>query len=249
LIGGSIELALARLPDPLAIAALDRGDDLSILAGSDLVILAAPVSENIRLLSILPRYLSGPTLITDTGSTKERIVEAAAALPLHLHFIGGHPIAGAVTSGRGAAKADLFDGKPWILTPAPGSTPQDLAQLQTLVLSMGARPHVMESREHDRLLAFISHLPQLAVSALMHVVGEAAGEDGLRLAGAGLRDSTRLASSPTGIWRDIVSSNRASVNAALDELIMALQRVRDDEGTAAVEAIFTSAAKWNARLD
>ena len=249
LIGGSIELALSRLPDPPPVAALDREDDLSILVQSDLVILAAPVSENIRLLSVIPVYLAAGTLITDTSSTKQRITEAAGALPPHLHFIGGHPIAGAATPGRGAAKADLFDGKPWILTPGAAASTEDVDRLRALVTAIGGRPQVMAAAEHDRLFALTSHLPQLAASALMHVVGERAGVAGLRLAGSGLRDSTRLASSPGTLWRDIVDSNRPNVNSALDELIVALQRIRDDKGTDAVEAIFSSAAHWKSQLE
>jgi|SRR5215204_1088985 len=238
-----------RLARPPTVAALDRGDDLRKLADADLVILAAPISENVRLLSILPDHLAAGTLITDTGSTKLRIVEAAAGLPPQLHFIGGHPVAGAATAGPACARADLFEGKPWILTPGPAGAHEDVERLQALVSAIGARPHAMSAAEHDRLLAFISHLPQLAVSALMHVAGEKAGESGLHLAGPGLRDSTRLASSPAALWRDIVESNRSSVNNALDELIAALQRIRDDEGTETMDAMFASAAAWKARLD
>jgi prephenate dehydrogenase len=248
LIGGSIELALSRLSDPPAVAALDREDDLCILRDSDLVILAAPVSENIRLLAVLPKYLAHGTLITDTSSTKERIVEASAALPSQLHFIGGHPVAGAAASGRAAARPDLFDGKPWIFTPGPAASVDDLDRLQALVTSIGATPHVMGPAEHDRLFAFTSHLPQLAASALMHAVGEQAGDEGLRLAGSGLRDSTRLASSPAAVWRDIVETNRSNINSALDQLIAALERIRADNGTDEVQAILSSAAEWKSRL-
>jgi prephenate dehydrogenase len=215
----------------------------------DLVILAAPISENIRLLSVLPAYLSEPALITDTGSSKQSIVDAAAGLPAHIQFLGGHPIAGAAGSGRALATAELFEGRPWILTPTIGVAAQDLDRLTRFVHRLGAESHVMAPADHDRLLAFISHLPQLAVSALMHVVGEEAQADGLRLAGPGLRDSTRLASSPGALWRDILESNRVNVNAALDELIYALQRIRDDQGTGTMEALFASAAAWKGRLE
>ncbi len=107
----------------------------------------------------------------------------------------------------------------------------------------------MGPAEHDRLFALTSHLPQIAASVLMHVVGEKAGDAGLRLAGSGLRDSTRLASSPGALWRDIVETNRFNINTALDQLIVALERIRDDNGTGAVEAIFSSAAEWKSRLD
>jgi prephenate dehydrogenase len=249
LIGGSIELALRRLPVPPRIAALDQEDDLLQVTECDLVILAAPISENIRLLSVLPSYLPGEALITDTGSSKQGIVNAAAALPAHLHFLGGHPIAGAAAGGRASARADLFDGRPWILTPTAGAAAHEVDRLRRFVNRLGAAPHAMTPADHDRVLAFISHLPQLAVSALMHVVGEGAHEDGLALAGSGLRDSTRLANSPGPLWRDIVDSNRSNVNAALDQLIDTLQQIRNDEGIGTLEAVFASAAEWKHRLE
>ena len=89
-------------------------------------------------------------------------------------------------------------------------------------------PESDDAEPHDRLMAYISHLPQLAVSALMQVVGERAGREGLRLAGTGLRDTTRLASSPAGTWRDVTATNVDAVGAAIDDLTLALQRLKTD---------------------
>jgi prephenate dehydrogenase len=249
LIGGSIDLALGRLEHPPVIQALDAGDDLARASGADLIILAAPISANIRILGELGRTLTHDALITDTGSTKEATVAAAEALPANLQFIGGHPIAGAAAGGRAAARADLFDGKPWILTPDRRTRPQQLETLRLFVQSVGAAPRVMDAGEHDRLLAFISHLPQLTISALMHVAGNAAGERGLALAGPGLRDSTRLAASSAALWHDIIATNRANVNAALDDLIGALQRLRDQRDADGLAQVFADAASWKERLD
>jgi prephenate dehydrogenase len=109
----------------------------------------------------------------------------------------------------------------------------------------------MDAADHDRLLAYISHLPQLAVSALMHVVGSHAREDGLVLAGRGLRDTTRLASSPAPTWRDIVGTNEDNIARALDDFIAALEQLRPGPGAdhAALSEIFLSAAKWKGVLD
>ena len=110
---------------------------------------------------------------------------------------------------------------------------------------IGAVPRVLPPPEHDRLLAFLSHLPQLAASALMHVVGTEAGGDGLALTGRGLADTTRLASSPASIWRDICATNRDEVAAALDALIAELRGLRDDLGTGdALGRVFASAEEW-----
>ena len=107
----------------------------------------------------------------------------------------------------------------------------------------------MSPTEHDRVLAFISHLPQLTASALMHVVGNGAGEKGLGLTGRGLADTTRLASSPASIWRDICATNADEIGPALDGLVAVLQKLRDGlETDEPVDQLFDSAAAWRAVL-
>jgi prephenate dehydrogenase len=245
LIGGSILLALRERQPEAEVIALDRGDDLARVRGADLVVLAVPIREIIAILPDLRPHLAPDALVTDTGSTKAAVVDAAAGL----RFIGGHPIAGAAASGRNAARSDLFDGRPWILTPTSAVDEHDQARLRRLLESLGARVHVLGANEHDRLLAVVSHLPQLTVSALMYVAGACAGDDGLAVAGSGLRDSTRLASSPADIWRDIVATNRANVTAAIDALIEALSQLRDDDDGQQLQHVFESAARWKQILD
>ena len=248
MIGGSIELGLRRLDNPPAVVALDKGDGLDAADGADLIILAAPIGENIRILSQLPARVTGHAVITDTGSTKVTTVAAAENLPPRLRFIGGHPIAGAASGGFVAASGDLFDGRPWILTPTSRASAGDVARLRSLVESLGATLHEMEPEAHDRVLALVSHLPQLAASALMQVAGQGAGREGLAVAGSGLRDSTRLAGSPAALWRDIAASNRTHINTALDSLIGALQRLRN-EPDEALPQVFQEAAAWKLVLD
>ncbi len=110
-------------------------------------------------------------------------------------------------------------------------------------------PSVMPADQHDRVLAFLSHLPQLTASALMGVVGQAVGPDGLALAGRGLIDTTRLASSPSGIWRDITASNADQIGPALDALIAVLQGLRDDLSSGdRLGEVFADAAAWREQL-
>jgi prephenate dehydrogenase len=245
LIGGSIELAVReRLPN-VDVAALDRGDDLAKVGSADLVVLAAPILDIIRLLETIRPHVAAQCVLTDTGSTKSAIVESAAGL----RFVGGHPIAGAAASGLAAARADLFAGCGWILTPAAATDPADVARVQQFVAGIGAHPRVIDPAEHDRLFAYLSHLPQVVISALMHTVGTNAGVDGLALSGGGLRDSTRLAASPAGIWRDVIDTNRAQIAAALDEVIATLTEIRDDATGGALETIFDSAAHWKRALE
>jgi prephenate dehydrogenase len=265
LIGGSIALAARQIwPSSLVIAvdnkdvletamrlhAIDvAADDLIVLAEADLVILAAPVRQNLLLLEELDEYVKRPAVVTDTGSTKRAIVAAARALPSRLTFVGGHPLGGAAASGLVHARPELFRGRPWLLTPSGDGRTDALDRLGAFVRALGASPHVMDVEAHDRLLAFLSHLPQLTASALMQVVGQAVGEEGLSLAGRGLVDTTRLASSPSEIWKDIVTTNADRVGEALDTLIAILQELRRDlrSGDRLTE-VFEEAARWREKL-
>jgi prephenate dehydrogenase len=266
LIGGSIALRARELwPSSLVIAvdqkdvleaamrlhAIDvAADDLVVLAEADLVVLAAPVRQNIELLEELAENVRQPAIITDTGSTKRDVVAAAAKLPPRFTFIGGHPLAGAAQGGLERARPDLFEGRPWILTTQAASDHSaPLEKLSAFVRALGAEPRVMEAGAHDRLLAYLSHLPQLTASALMQVVGDAVGQDGLSLAGRGLADTTRLASSPDDIWKDIAATNRDEIGPALDALIEVLRALRTDlaEGDRLGE-VFADARRWRERL-
>jgi prephenate dehydrogenase len=267
LIGGSIALAARQLwPKALVIGvdnkdvletamrmhAIDvAADDLIVLAEADVVILAAPVKANIGLLGELDDNVRQPAVVTDTGSTKREIVAAAGALPARFTFVGGHPLAGAAQGGLEHARPDLFSGRPWLLT-ADGATDAGsaaLAKLTEFIQALGAVPRVIGVQAHDRMLAFLSHLPQLTASALMQVVGDAVGQDGLALAGRGLADTTRLASSPPDIWRDIAATNADEIGPALDTLIALLQDLRRDlqEGDRLAE-VFADASRWRAAL-
>jgi prephenate dehydrogenase len=272
LIGGSIALAVRRsLPD-VRIVAIDSsqsvldtalrtnlansgGADLSLAEGHDLVVLGAPVRQNIEILERIAAQVRGDVLVTDVGSTKAETIAAARTLPPRIRFIGGHPVAGAAVGSIEGVRRDLFQGRPWILTPLPDDDPQatrrdDLAKVQSFVEHLGAVPCILTPDEHDRLMAYISHLPQVAISALMHVVGERVGHDGLLLAGSGLRDSTRLAASPAGTWRDIASTNAPAISVAIGDLIAVLERLKDDAATGEeLTRVFDSAARWKGFLD
>jgi prephenate dehydrogenase len=249
LIGSSIRRAVERAWPDIRIVALDHGDDLAGIVGAQLVILAAPVRANIRLLDAVQPHVGRDTVVTDTGSTKRVICAAAMARGCDA-FIGGHPMAGAARGGAANARADLFAGRPWILTPAPRNRSGAVSRLDTFVSGLGAVPHVMTPELHDRFVGAVSHLPQLTSSALMHVVGKLAGDAGLELAGAGLMDTTRLASSPADIWEDIAATNADVLRDALDQLIRTLAELRDtlDSGEA-LDAVFTSANRWRTTLD
>jgi prephenate dehydrogenase len=215
----------------------------------DLVILAAPVRTNIELLRELDDHVHQPAVVTDTGSTKRAVVEAARALPPKFTFIGGHPLGGGAKGGLENARPDLFKGRPWLLTPSRDSGGEAFEKLTAFVTALGAVPRSLDPVAHDRLLAFLSHLPQLTASALMQVVGDAVGQEGLALAGRGLADTTRLASSPAEIWRDIAATNADEIGPALDVLIAMLQDLRRDLPTGdRLADVFSSAAVWRRAL-
>jgi prephenate dehydrogenase len=164
-------------------------------------------------------------------------------------FVGGHPLGGGERGGFAFARPDLFAGRPWIFTPDGDSTGDAVERLSRLVTGLEAKPSMMSADEHDRVMAFVSHLPQLAASALMDAVGSTAHSEGLRMAGRGLVDTTRLASSPADVWRDICLTNADSIEKALDCLIQRLTQLRGDLRRGdAVEAVFSAAAKWRAEL-
>jgi prephenate dehydrogenase len=249
LIGASIALAARRAWGGIQITALDRGDDLSKIRGAELVVLSAPVRANIGLLDSIAPFVTPDTVVTDTGSTKRAICAAAVARP-SMDFIGGHPMAGAARGGAVHARADLFDGRPWIITPRPGNPTDAVTRLDSFVSALGAVPHVMTPDLHDRFVGVVSHLPQLTSSALMHVVGKLAGDAGLEIAGAGLMDTTRLATSPPGIWKDIAATNDDVLREALDQLIRTLTELRTTLDTGeGIETVFTSACRWRTTLD
>jgi prephenate dehydrogenase len=266
LIGGSIALAARQIWPSSLVIGVDRkdvletamrlhaidvaADDMVVLAEVDLVVLAAPVRQNIALLDQLDEHVRQPAVVTDTSSTKRAIVDAARALPPRFTFVGGHPLGGAAKGGLEHARPDLFTGRPWLLTPTSDRSGDALEKLFAFVTAFGAEPRVVSIAAHDRMLAYLSHLPQLTASALMQVIGDAVGEDGLALAGRGLLDTTRLASSPSGIWNDIAATNADELRAALDGLIAVLTDLRDDvDNGERLTEVFNAANRWRETLN
>jgi prephenate dehydrogenase len=242
LIGGSFALALRKAgftgdilgvssPGTIAraieLGVVDRGATIEDAARCEWVFLAQPVSVILETLRHLPGLVSPSAIVTDAGSTKRAIVAAASGLA---NFTGGHPMAGKESRGVEAADADLFHGRPWLMTSEPP------AQLREWVESVGALITVMPPEDHDRLVALISHAPQLLSNAISGATEASRG-----FAGPGLESMTRLAGSSFDVWRDILGTNRDNTVAALDRLIAEAQRLRDaldDEDWSSIEDSF-----------
>jgi prephenate dehydrogenase len=243
LIGGSIGLAARErlgcevvgwsrseetLERAVSLGAIDRAAASVAEAcdAADAVFCAAPVGT-LPQLAREALEASGPdTVVTDAGSTKQEIV---AALGDDERFVGGHPLAGAESAGVENARADLFEGARWYLTPTERTGGIHYDRLQRMIASLGARPEAIDAAAHDRLMASISHLPHVLANVLVGQAAAELGGDSERLpeVGPSFRDTTRVAGSNPAIWADIFSSNRDAVTAAIDDAVARLQHAAE----------------------
>lgn len=225
LVGASVGLAARRAGHEVTLSDVDAarvslavelgvGEPWRSGGGADLVVVAVPpdavASEVVRWQQALPA-----AVVTDVASVKSAPIAAARRAGADLaRFVGGHPMAGRERSGPAAARADLFAGRPWVLTPMAETAHDALAAVTSLVVDCDAVPMQLDPQTHDRAVALVSHLPQLVASLLAAGLADAP-EPALALAGQGLRDTTRLAGSDPGLWADILGANAHAVADAL----------------------------------
>jgi len=248
LIGTSVALAARRAWPSLEITEVDRGQPLDPVSGAEIIVLAAPVDVNIRFLTQHGRRFA-TSVITDVGSSKQATIVAARAQGL-ANFVGGHPMAGAASSGPADARADMFDEKPWFLLPR-GADSRAVARVRAFVEALRARPVLLDEdgSEHDRVMAAVSHLPQIVASSLMATVGEATVAGGLEWAGNGLRDTTRLAAGSAETWSSILATNREALRPLLISLADRLQALANQlDDAQAVQRLFDTANLHRRRL-
>lgn len=249
ILGVSSEGALA---DAVAVGAIDRGVTLAEAAGqAELVFLSQSIGRILDTLRHLDPLLRPGALVTDAGSTKNEIVDHARQFIRRGQFLGGHPMAGKELRGAAAAEAGLFQGCTWVLTPDEPSeleTPAARAFVDWLD-RIGARLVALDCDEHDRVVAFTSHLAQLASTALASSVGENLSEERhLRVAGPGLRGMTRLALSSYDLWRDILATNAEHIDRALSRYVQKMEYIRDNLRTRQLQNEFAHGADLAARL-
>jgi prephenate dehydrogenase len=214
-----------------------------------LIYLAQPIGRILDTLHHVDGFVNPGTLITDAGSTKSAIVTTARKHIRRGVFLGGHPMAGKEKRGVAEADADLFRGRTYVLTPHDPEALQTPAAAEFLdwLKRIGALPVILNAEEHDRIVAFTSHLAQLASTALAATVAEHAG-DHLAIAGPGLADTTRLALSPFELWRDILATNSSAIELALTAYIIKLEHLRDNLRTREIESEFEIASALAATL-
>ncbi len=273
LIGASLGLALrergvvgeivglGRSAENLRVArrrgAIDRSerDPARACRDVDLVVVATPVGTIAPLVATLARALPPTAVITDAGSVKAPVVAAVerALGRTASRYCGGHPIAGTEQAGAAAAEHDLLQDRRCILTPTATTTATARRRARALWSAAGMRVEELTAERHDHLYALVSHLPQTVATALVNAVAAAAPRGrALAYAGSGFRDVTRIATSPTEIWRDILLANRAPVLHALDAFGAACERLRSaiaaGDGTA-LEAELGRARAARRRFD
>jgi prephenate dehydrogenase len=240
------------LAEAAGVGAIDRGAGLAEAAAeADLVFLAQPIGRILDTIRHLDPLVRPEALVTDAGSTKCQIADLALQTLTRCRFLGGHPMAGKEKRGAQAADADLFQGCTWVLTPeepADMQTPQ-AADLLAWIHRIGGQPLVMDPEEHDRVVAFTSHLAQLASTGLASTVAEHLHPPGrLAVAGPGLNDMTRLALSSYDLWRDILATNTEAIERALGLYIQKLEHLRENLRTRQLEEEFQKAAELAGKL-
>lgn len=216
--------------------ALDRGiidvaatSAAEAATGADLIVVATPVSS-IAAIVIAAAAASMPgAVITDVGSVKREIVNAIeGSVGDACHFVGGHPMCGSELAGLDAARADLYEGATWVLTPTSHTDHGAFKRLQQLIRELDARVLTVDPESHDEFVAVVSHVPHLMAAALLNVAAGQAAESGalLQLAAGGFRDVTRIASGSPALWADICMANGAAITSSLDALIGQIENLK-----------------------
>lgn len=237
------------LQTALDIALIDEAytDAAQAVANADVVVLAMPVCSTEKVLASIKHAVRPTTIITDVGSTKGNVVDAARRVfgTVPSHFIPAHPIAGSEQSGVLAGKVDLFNGHKVIITPLAHSDPQATQQIQQLWQAAGADVLTMTVERHDEVLAKTSHLPHFLAFSLVHALAkESQNLDIFRYAAGGFRDFTRIAGSDPTMWHDIFLANKASILNALTSFNSGIEQLKtavEAEDSEAILGILTRA--------
>lgn len=273
LIGASVGLALreagfagaimgfdtstAELEAALGLTAIEayvksRSEARELAREADIVLLAVPVLAILDWMHLLAPVLSAGQLLTDVGSTKLRIVEAASKLfpSGSAAFLPGHPMAGKESGGAALADAALFRNAMWLFTPVAGESSELEPEWRSWVSRFGARTLDLDAARHDDICAWVSHLPQMLSTALAALLEDTFENDPAgraeidAIGGRALRETTRLGASPYSMWRDVALSNTEPVAATLLALEQRLQHIRENLKTPELRQEFLLANRF-----
>jgi prephenate dehydrogenase len=229
----------------IATGAITRGVTLEEAAlASDLIYLSQPIDRLLETLQVLGPLARPGCLITDAGSTKVAITQAASTFLPPNSFLGGHPMAGKEQRGAIAAESELFKDRPYVLTGVAQISNPQITEFRNYLRKIGAQIVEMSPEEHDRTVALTSHLPQLLSTALAATLAETWLETTPRVFGPGLIDMTRLALSAPDVWMSVLETNRGPIEEALRAFETMLRKVRESLPTPAIAETFERASKF-----
>lgn len=202
--------------------------ELGAVRETDVIVLCTPVQTVIEQLAELATLAAPGTIVTDVGSTKRMVMNAAAtALPAGVFFVGGHPMAGSDRAGLSHARAGLYRDATWALC-TPEGAEGAAARLCELIEILGAQPLPIDPVFHDGMVGLTSHLPHIVACALStQVLGNPNREMVRAFIAGGFRDTTRIAAANTAMWRDICLTNRDNIVRELNTLIASFEQWRD----------------------
>lgn len=238
---------LQALKDNTITIALDKFDDR--FAVCNYLFLCAPVHYNIEYLASIKKWITQNCIITDVGSVKNDIYQAIETIGLSSHFIGGHPMVGSERSGYEASNDRLIENAYYFLTPSNSISADRIEDFQTFISDLGAITILYSPTEHDRITAYISHIPHIIAAGLVNLVADSDDENGInrQLAAGGFKDITRIASSNPVIWEHILLSNPNNIINGLEHYILELQNMIaaiKTNDTSSIHNFFSSARAY-----
>lgn len=270
LMGGSFGLAVKNFYPKRTVIGVDYGDEInkalrrgavdkgygpedlkSAVSGSDLVVLAIPIDGIIEILEKLPGLLEGKTVVLDLGSTKKEICARGwkAFENSSCNFVGGHPMTGAEIRGIAGAHPLLYENSTFVLVTTNGEPTKSSKKLENFLKGLGTEPRYLKPETHDRIVARVSHLPQLISISLMKTVGETEKpHDYLSLAGGGFREMTRIAESPFGIWEDIFATNAELIAEEVERFLEETRKTLESLDNEEIRREFEESAKLRHEL-
>jgi len=221
-------------------------DIKKMVRGSDLVIIATPLSSYKNVIFKIKNSLKNGAILTDVGSVKKKVISLIEKnIPKNISWVSSHPIAGTEESGPDSGFADLFKNRWCILTPSKQTKDKDIRLLERFWKKIGSRVDIMDAKQHDYILSITSHIPHLIAYNIVHTtlnIKKKKNRNVIKYSAGGLRDFTRIAASNPIMWRDIFIQNRVNTSKMIDKFIenlKGLKKAIKNKNEKKLEKIFT----------